>query len=146
MEKESDGKLPFLDILIHGKRDGTLGHSVYRKRTHTDLYLNEKSHHHPSQKMSVLSTLIHRAISIADKDNLRKEIGHLKKTFTQNGFSRRHIDLALKRAFTPNKTSPKEESTATIKAYLPYISTISGKISRILKRFDIHTIHLPPPK
>jgi hypothetical protein len=146
MEMESDGKLPFLDILIHRKRDGTLGHSVYRKPTHTDLYLNGKSHHHPSQKMSVLSTLIHRAISISDKDNLHKEICHLKKTFIQNGYNHRHIDKALKRAFGPTKASTKEKTTSTTRAFIPYVSTISGKISRILRKFDIDTIHLPPAK
>jgi hypothetical protein len=37
MEIEKDGRLPFLDILIHRRKDGKLGHSVYRKPTHTDL-------------------------------------------------------------------------------------------------------------
>ncbi|XP_071441730.1 conserved oligomeric Golgi complex subunit 3-like [Hetaerina americana] len=65
MEKEDNGQLPFLDILIKKREDGTLSHSVYRKPTHTDLYLNGESHHHPSQKRSVLSTLLHRRSSEA---------------------------------------------------------------------------------
>jgi hypothetical protein len=40
METERDGHLPFLDIDIHRKPDGTLGHKVYRKPTHTNLCLN----------------------------------------------------------------------------------------------------------
>ncbi|XP_021934007.1 uncharacterized protein LOC110836758 isoform X2 [Zootermopsis nevadensis] len=43
METEKDGHLPFLDIDIHRKPDGSLGHKVYRKPTHTDLYLNSNS-------------------------------------------------------------------------------------------------------
>jgi hypothetical protein len=39
MEKEEDGHLPFLDIDIYRKPDGSLGHSVYRKPTHTNLYI-----------------------------------------------------------------------------------------------------------
>ncbi len=35
-EKESDGKLPFLDTHIVKKNDGTLKLQVYRKPTHTD--------------------------------------------------------------------------------------------------------------
>jgi hypothetical protein len=35
MEKEEDGHLPFLDINIYRKPDGSLGHKVYRKPTHT---------------------------------------------------------------------------------------------------------------
>ncbi|XP_046408752.1 uncharacterized protein LOC124173277 [Ischnura elegans] len=32
-EKERDGKLPFLDDMVRGKGDGSLGHAVYRKAT-----------------------------------------------------------------------------------------------------------------
>ncbi|XP_046387256.1 uncharacterized protein LOC124156642 [Ischnura elegans] len=49
METEKDNRLPFLDILIEQRADGSRGHSVYRKPTHTDLYLNGRSHHHPAQ-------------------------------------------------------------------------------------------------
>jgi hypothetical protein len=36
MEKE-EGHLPFLDIDIYRKTDGSLGHKVYRKSTHTPI-------------------------------------------------------------------------------------------------------------
>ena len=44
METEA-GHLPFLDIDIYRKKDGSLGHKVYRKPTHKNLYLHQKSHH-----------------------------------------------------------------------------------------------------
>jgi hypothetical protein len=52
MEIESDGDIFFLDIdiLVYRRPDGSLGHIVYRKLTHTNLYLNAKSHHHPVNK------------------------------------------------------------------------------------------------
>ena len=52
-EEETEGKLPFLDTLIVKKEDGTVKPLVYRKPTHTDQYLNYKSHH-PSNKNLVL--------------------------------------------------------------------------------------------
>jgi hypothetical protein len=61
VETEKDGHLPFLDIDIYRRPDGSLGHKVYRKPTHTNLYLNPGSHHHPSNKQAVLATLVHRA-------------------------------------------------------------------------------------
>jgi hypothetical protein len=39
MELEQNGILPFLYVLAKKKTDGTLGHTIYRKTTHTDLYL-----------------------------------------------------------------------------------------------------------
>jgi hypothetical protein len=61
METDSEGHLPFLDLDIYRRPDGSLGHKAYRKPTHTNLYHNAKTHHHPSNKQAVLSTLIHRA-------------------------------------------------------------------------------------
>ena len=57
MEKEED-HLPFLDIDIYRKTDGSLGHRVCRKPAHTNLYLHWSSHHHPANKQSVLTSLI----------------------------------------------------------------------------------------
>jgi len=70
MEIEEEGHLPFLDVDIYKKTDGSLGHKVYRKPTHTNLYLNQLSRHHPANKQSVLSSLIHRAKTLCDQDSL----------------------------------------------------------------------------
>ena len=69
MEKE-EGHLPFLDIDIYRKTDGSLGHKVYRKPTHTNLYLHHNSHHHPSNKQSALASLIRRSKALCDQDSL----------------------------------------------------------------------------
>ena len=56
MEAETEGQLPFLDVLV--KRDGNhLTTSVFRKRTHTDRYLHYNLHHHPRIKTGVISCL-----------------------------------------------------------------------------------------
>jgi hypothetical protein len=64
MEIESNSHLPFLDIDVHRRPDGSPGHTVCRKPTHTDLYLNAESLHHLVSKHSVLSTLVHGARAI----------------------------------------------------------------------------------
>ncbi|KAJ8961870.1 hypothetical protein NQ318_021488, partial [Aromia moschata] len=45
METEKDGVLPFLDVLVKRTNNNKLAHGVYRKKTHTDRYLNAASHH-----------------------------------------------------------------------------------------------------
>ncbi|XP_069678727.1 uncharacterized protein dlp [Periplaneta americana] len=129
-EVEKDGCLPFLDILISRKSDGTLGHRVYRKPTHTDLYLNGHSHHHPAQKRTVLSTLLHRARGISDKESLPSEICHLRKTFLQNNFGNREIGLALRSAFSDKPPAEEQEETKGM-AYIPLYGPISGEHLRV---------------
>lgn len=85
MEQEVDGKLPFLDILLMKKPDGTLGSTVFRRPTHTNLYVNNQIHHHPAQKDVVLAPLVHRAVDIADKEHLNEELQTLRHVWTQNG-------------------------------------------------------------
>jgi hypothetical protein len=92
MEIEQDRTLPFLDVLVSRRVDGTLGHTVYRKSTHTDLYLHAKSEHHPAQKGVVLITLIRRAKTLCDPDSLGKEIQHLRYTFQKTDIARAKPD------------------------------------------------------
>lgn len=43
MDMEGPEGLPILDLLVYWKNDGALGHKVYWKPAHTDLYLNGRS-------------------------------------------------------------------------------------------------------
>ena len=60
MQKE-DKTIPFLDVLLIIQEDGSLGHKVYRKPTHTDRYLHYNSFHHPSIKnLSYIGSASHK--------------------------------------------------------------------------------------
>lgn len=60
-EQGMEGKWSFLDIQIIQNQDGSLGRTAYRKPTHTDVYLHKRSHHHPAQKMGIMTTLINKS-------------------------------------------------------------------------------------
>jgi G3E family GTPase len=75
MEKE--GLPPFLDIDIYSKLDGSLGHKVYRRTTHSNLYLHRDSHHHPANEQSVLASLTHTAKALCDHDSLTQVLEFL---------------------------------------------------------------------
>jgi DNA-binding transcriptional MerR regulator len=139
MEVEQNWSLPFLEVLVSRRPDGSLGHTVYRKPIHTDLYLHAKSTHNPAQKKWVLLSHIHRARRLFDADSLDKELQHLKGNFKKNGYSNKDIRRALQKEVEPH---PKQEKPVAV-ARLPYQWAASHKISRLLVKFNIQTVHIP---
>jgi hypothetical protein len=83
MQMERDDHLPFLDIDIYGRADGSLANTVYCKPTHTNLYLNSNTLHHPSNKHAILSILVHRARALCDHDSFHAELVFLGDIFRQ---------------------------------------------------------------
>ena len=58
---------------------------LYRKPTHTDLYLQWESHHTIAAKYSVVNTLLHRAQAVCSNSQLlKKEEDHLRKVLQEN--------------------------------------------------------------
>ena len=77
------------------KEDGSIGHKVFRKSTHTENYLHADSHHHPAQKLGVLNTLAIRALQISDADHLEEEKKHLVSAFKGIGCKENEIKRAI---------------------------------------------------
>jgi hypothetical protein len=60
-------------------------HGLQKKDSY--LNLNAEAHHHPSQKMAVVNTLVSRAIDNCEPGNPQKEKKHLVRTLETNGYS-----------------------------------------------------------
>jgi hypothetical protein len=116
-----------------------LGYKVYRKPTHTNLYLNAKSHHHPSNKQAVLSTLIHRAKALCDEDSLQAELVFLKDVFKENGYN----DRQFHRALNHRPLLPQPDNKPHSVAFLRFVGTVFNRISRVLARHNIKSVGLP---
>jgi hypothetical protein len=144
MELEEDNNIPFLDVLIHMKQDGHLGHQVYRKKTHTESYLHAISHHHPTHKMGVLNTLALKAIRIYDEEHLEKEKDHLTKVFNNIGYKNKDIRMAIRRAMEKVGGEPCSRDNHPSKiAHLPYIKGVTDRISKVLRKKEITTSFKP---
>jgi hypothetical protein len=141
MELEKNKSILFLDVLVAKKHDGTLGHIVFRKKTHTDNYLHIDSHHHPSHKIGVLNTLDLRATRISHKDHLEQEMAHLTRVFKSIGYGEKKINNVIKK--NERRTRPQSNKNSNMKAYLPYIKGVIDKIARFLKRKEITTSFKP---
>lgn len=137
MELESNKSLAFLDILLTRNPDNSISHTVYRKPTHTDKYLNGNSHHHPSQLSTIGKTLFQRAQGICDAKHLEKELRHVKTVLRSNN---------LKPPRPQHRKRPKNPTVERLPAILPYIKGITDKIGNILRRASIKTYFKPHKK
>ena len=145
----SDGSMPFLDTLVTINGDGSLNTKVYRKPTHTDLYLQWNSHHSIAAKYSVINTLHHRAKAVCSNNQLLKEEeDHLQKVLTRNKYPM----WALNRVKLKTKTTQAQEqrkqqnanakvTSGNKKSYmvLPYVKGLSESIKNIGKKHGIQT-------
>ena len=128
-ELEEDGKLPFLDTLLHQQNDGSIDIIVYRKPTHTDRYLQFSSHHPHQVKLGIASCLFYRARTIAQGNNIVTEEEHLRRVLAGNGYP----ETLIKRASKPHtRVETTDEPLAM--AYIPYVAGLSEDVRRICQR------------
>ena len=92
---ETDQKIAFLDVQI--ERVGTTATtSVFRKKTHTDQYINYNSHHHSRIKSGVIKCLSTQAKKVCHPSKLPREHQHLRHVFQANGYLTSLIDHTLR--------------------------------------------------
>ncbi|XP_045466657.1 uncharacterized protein LOC123675351 [Harmonia axyridis] len=139
MEVETNNSLPFLDILV-AKSNDSFTHTIYRKPTHTNRYLNANSHHHPSQINSVLNSLIHRSIKLTDSLHITQEINILQTALQQNGYNSQQVQKAINRHQTQTQQPKNPPENFPHKGFLPFIERVTDKISRILQKQDMKTV------
>ena len=83
-EKENDGVLPLLDVLIC-RNDNSIETTVYRKSTNNDIYLNWNAFAQDTGKRGTLKTLVKRAyIVCSTEDFFDIELKYLEKVSHEN--------------------------------------------------------------
>ena len=101
---KEDGAIPFLDITVKPEADENLSITVNRKPTHTSQYLQWDSHHHLSEKFSVIHTLTHRVQTVYNNPELLcKEKAHLRKAQTQCKHPKWALDKVERRLNKPSR-------------------------------------------
>ena len=142
-DQRSDGAMPFLDMLVTPGKDGSLSTPVYRKPTHTDLYLQWDSHHTLTSKYSVIGTLQHRANTIcSDPQLLHKEVLHLKNALKNCKYPTWALNRIQKKTNNPEKKQAprnRNNNNTQKKSYIvvPYYRGLSESIKNIGKKFGV---------
>ena len=138
-ELQEEGKIAFLDALVHVQPDKSTKVTIYRKATHTDQYLDFTSNHHIKQKIGIISTFEPRIQELVTKEeDKEQELKHVKKALKRVG----HPNWTLNRRKKGRKNQD-EKVERRGKVVIPYVKGLSEKLARVFKRYDIETIHKP---
>ena len=141
IKRESDGQLPFLDILLNREEDGSINTSVYRKATHTDQYLSFHSHYPAAHKWAVVRTLMCRAEALSSSGVSRAQEEKLVSQALQgNGYPKGFIHKHT--CPQPDQWTPRDQ-VARGSVTLPYISGLSESIRRVLAPLAIQVTFRP---
>ena len=142
-ESRQDGSMPFLDILISPKEDGSLSTTVYRKPTHTDLYLQWDSNHTVSPMYSVVGSLHHRAQTICSSPELlQQEEEHLKQALTIRKYTAWALNkgkIKIKATAIKNSRGTKNSGNSIQKSHMviPYYKGISDSIRKTCSKHGV---------
>ena len=143
-DSKPDGSMFFLDMMITLKEDGRLSTTVYRKPTHTDLYLQWDSPHTISSKYSVVGTLHHRAKTISSSPQLlQQEEDHLSRVLTRCKYSAWAINrVKIKMRKPAQKKSTKnnannERNYQRLHIVVPYYQGLSESLKRTCNKYGV---------
>ena len=148
-EAEKDGKLAFLDVLIH-KHANNFSTSVYRKPTFTGLYIRWNSFSPSSRKTNLIKCLVHRAVKLCSPIHLSDEISNIKNIFLNNGFPEHVVDKCISIKLSSMAAEPKfGPRKCPVYLRLPWKGQISlqvekqiqSVVSGCFKAADLRVIH-----
>ena len=136
--------MPFLDILVTPKEDGSLSTSVFRKPTHTDIYLQWNSQHTISSKYIVAGTLYYRAKTICSDPQLqKKEEEHLCQALQRCKYPLWAINRARIKSQNPsrrknnNQTGQKKTTNNSIYMVVPYQQGLSERFKNTCQKYGV---------
>ena len=131
----------FRDTLITHHDDGTLSTTVFRKKTHTDRYLNFESHHPLAHKAAVARTLLTWADRICmDFPDKAKEKEHLPKCW---GWMRIPENWSPRTGNPQHTTNNLRCQTHPKPKWSFRMSDLSQIIRRILTSLGVYTCFRP---
>ena len=103
LEKEKEMCLPFLDAYVERTGIG-FETSIYRKPTFTGQYLRWEFFSLLKRKISLISTLVHRALMICTKRRLNEEIERIKNILLDSGYPKNVINAQIIKKIAQSST------------------------------------------
>ena len=149
-ELETNGSLPFLDVIItRNKESKYLNFEIYRKNITTDHVIPFNSCHLIQHKLAAFRSLFNRLLSLPlSCTTFNKEYNIILQIAANNGFPLETIKKfynKIERKFSLKLLTSLESifEKRTIFPALSYTPKLSTKISRIFKKAGINLIFKP---
>ena len=111
VEKEQNNSLHFLEVLVEKEGTGFLT-SIYRKPTFTGQCIHWNSFSPKTRKISLIKSLVHRALMICSKTELGSELDKIKQLLIENRYpvdvllpciNQKVANYAAEKTFDPEK-------------------------------------------
>ncbi|XP_055527924.1 uncharacterized protein LOC129720461 [Wyeomyia smithii] len=146
VEKEVEGKLPFLDLLITRKDNNKLKFGIYRKPTSTDRYITADSNHFGGQKQAAFHSMAHRIFNIPmEEQEFLAEKETIYKAAELNGYDKQFVDKILRKherkKHRRDATTLIPENEEIRRVSLPFYPTITNPLKHTLRRYGINIAH-----
>ncbi|XP_055623109.1 uncharacterized protein LOC129766561 [Toxorhynchites rutilus septentrionalis] len=143
VEKESDGKHPFLDLIITRKEDNILKFGIYRKPTSTDRYITSDSYHFEAQKKAAFHSMSHRLFNIPmEKAEFEAERKKIHEAAFLNSYNEGFINKILRKhermKHHQNATILQSQKEDIQRIGLPFYPKVTNAIRGILNKHGFH--------
>ena len=95
VEHSSEGRLPFLDVLVH-QQPGGFNTEVYTKPTNPGLCLNGRSECPDRYKRSTISAYVRRALThCSNWSSVHTELERVTQVLVNNGYSNKEVSKSI---------------------------------------------------
>ncbi|CAH8606449.1 unnamed protein product [Schistosoma rodhaini] len=98
LEREKDQSIPFLDVHLLRRSNGSLKRSIFRKQTWNGQLTNFYSWVPLNRKRNLIHSLCYRIHRICSTECINEELEFLKKTLMKNGYPDRFIEKNMNRS------------------------------------------------
>ncbi|BHF76073.1 hypothetical protein SprV_0501917100 [Sparganum proliferum] len=132
LEMETASLLPFLDVLLSRRPDGSVRRSVYRKKTWSGQYTNFASFVPLQQKRNLVRCLAQRARKICSTDSIEEELRKIQDFLRENEYPERFIEKNIAERPIKPATPTAEKKTLFLK--VPFQGDAASELLR--RRLD----------
>lgn len=136
-EKEKDGKISFLDVLVIKSENGEIETNWYHKPTFSERYINFCSLHPLKDKINIINNLKYRAINLSSSIYHKLNLEYIEKMLIDNNYPISLIKKILYKQKNRNniqQTSNSENGLEKIFYKLPYITGLTEQLKTTIEK------------